>query len=241
MTDLESVTAVLRNFVDRLKRLFEERDGINSDIKDVFAEAKAVGFDAPMLRVAIKRSEMDPEKLREADGILETYEAALGTGAFAGVEQELVECADGVHRPASEVHLLELLTQGPEIWRQDADGSHLIDVVEAVEALMDQRAAINGRIRLILKMAEQTGLHPKGIRTIVAQRAMDPDKRIHMEGVVAAYRHVMGIEGPTGRVMLPPPPAPGAIAAPKKLTAKEKQFREVMAITIATQSFSTTH
>lgn len=237
MTD--SATGLLRTFVDRLKRLFEERKGINGDIRDVFAEAKANGFDAPMLRKAIERSDIDPNILRERDAVLDTYEAALGTGAYANVEQELVEGDDGVHRPASEIRLLELLTRGPEIWPEDADGSYLLQVIEAVEALIDQRSDINTRIRLILKMAEQSGLSPKGIRVIIQQRAMDPDKRLHLEGVVAAYRHVLGIEGPTGQVRLPPPPAPGAIPVPKKLTAKERQFREAMAVTIATQSFST--
>lgn len=234
-----SATEVLRLLVDRLKRLFEERKGINDDIKGVFAEAKAQGFDARMLREAITRSDMDPAILRERDAILDTYEAALGTGAYASAEQELVEGDDGVHRPLSEVRLLELLTRGPEIWPEDAEGSYLLQVIEAVEALMDHRAEINARIRVILKGAEETGLMAKGIRVIIQQRAMDPDKRLHLEGVVAAYRHVLGIEGPTGPVRLPPPPAPGAIAAPKRLTAKEKQFREAMAVTIATQSFST--
>lgn len=226
-----SITASerLRQFIDMIETRLADRDDINADIKAIFAEAKAEGFDTKMMRAVIRRRAMEPQALREADEILETYEAALGCGAFAGEEQEMILCDDGIHRPVAEVQLLELLTRGPEIWPPDADGQHLADAVEMIEALMDQRAHINGRIRLALKAHEEIGFSAKGIRTIIAQRAMDPDKRIAAEAIVAAYRHVMGIEGPTGRVMLPPPPAslPDA-PRQKKMTQRERQMQEAL-------------
>lgn len=69
--------AVLRQLLDRLDRLYEERDGITAGIRDVYAEAKALGFDGKTLRKARERRKMRPDDRREADMLLETYEAAL--------------------------------------------------------------------------------------------------------------------------------------------------------------------
>lgn len=239
MDDAATASDRLRYYLDCARAIIERRAEANEDLKALFAQAKAEGFDTRTMRAVLARSEQDPEIVRNNDSMLETYEAALGCGAYAGAEQDLVQGEDGVHRPASEVRLLELLTRPPEFWPAHADAEYLVQVVELVEALFDQRDAINAQVRQVLKAAEANGLEPKGIRTIVAQRAMDPDKRLHQEGIVAAYRFLLGIEGPTGPVRLPAPAPAGSIAAPKKLTAKERQFREAMAITIATQSFST--
>lgn len=68
----------LRLFVERIERLLEERAGINDDIRDVYAEAKAVGYCSTTLRKVIARRAMKPDDRAEADAMLEAYEAALG-------------------------------------------------------------------------------------------------------------------------------------------------------------------
>lgn len=68
----------LKSFVERIERLTEEKKTIAEDITDVFAEAKANGFDTKALRRTIKLREMDPDERREQAGILETYCHALG-------------------------------------------------------------------------------------------------------------------------------------------------------------------
>lgn len=68
----------LRLLVERIERLVEERRGITADIRDVYAEAKAVGYDAKVLAQVVKRRAMNADDRAEQDLILETYETALG-------------------------------------------------------------------------------------------------------------------------------------------------------------------
>ena len=68
----------LRLLIERIERLEEEKKGIADDIKDVYAEAKAVGYDTKMMRKIIALRKLDPEARREQQAILETYLAALG-------------------------------------------------------------------------------------------------------------------------------------------------------------------
>jgi uncharacterized protein (UPF0335 family) len=64
--------------VERIERLAEEKDGIASDISDLFKEAKGNGYDVPALRALIKLRKEDANKRAERETILETYMAALG-------------------------------------------------------------------------------------------------------------------------------------------------------------------
>ena len=68
----------LKAIVERIERLAEEKDGIASDIRDVYAEAKGNGYDVPALRALIKLRKEDANKRAERETILETYMAALG-------------------------------------------------------------------------------------------------------------------------------------------------------------------
>lgn len=68
----------LRLLVERVERLSEERQGIADDIKDVFLEAKATGYDTKILRHIIKLRKMKPDDRREAEALIATYGAALG-------------------------------------------------------------------------------------------------------------------------------------------------------------------
>jgi uncharacterized protein (UPF0335 family) len=68
----------LRAFVERIERLGEEKKTISDDIRDVFAEAKANGFDVKALRTVIKLRKLDLAERREQEAVLETYMHALG-------------------------------------------------------------------------------------------------------------------------------------------------------------------
>ena len=70
----------LRLLIERVERLEEEKKGIADDIKDVYGEAKAVGYDAKMMRQIIRLRKMDPNDRAEMEAILDTYKAALGLG-----------------------------------------------------------------------------------------------------------------------------------------------------------------
>ena len=68
----------LRLFIVRIERLTEEKQGIADDIKDVYSEAKANGYDAKIMREIVKPRKMETHVRREHEDVLETYKAALG-------------------------------------------------------------------------------------------------------------------------------------------------------------------
>jgi uncharacterized protein (UPF0335 family) len=68
----------LKAFVERVERLEEEKKTIADDIRDVYAEAKANGFDVKALRTIVKLRKQDADERREQEAILETYMHALG-------------------------------------------------------------------------------------------------------------------------------------------------------------------
>lgn len=68
----------LRSIVERIERLEEEKAGIASDIKDVFAEAKGNGYDVKTLRTVVRLRKQDAAEREEAEHLLDTYKRALG-------------------------------------------------------------------------------------------------------------------------------------------------------------------
>lgn len=68
----------LKLLIERIERLEEEKKGIADDIRDVYAEAKAVGYDPKIMRTVVRLRKMDTHDRREADDLLETYKSALG-------------------------------------------------------------------------------------------------------------------------------------------------------------------
>lgn len=67
----------LRSLIERIERLEEEKKGIQSDIRDVFAEAKSAGFDAKAMRAVLKLRKMNAADRDEQELILDTYRRAL--------------------------------------------------------------------------------------------------------------------------------------------------------------------
>ena len=70
----------LRLLIERVERLEEEKKGIADDIRDVYAEAKAVGYDSRIMRQIVRLRKMKPDDRREMETILDLYKAALGIG-----------------------------------------------------------------------------------------------------------------------------------------------------------------
>ena len=75
---MENTDDRLRLLIERIERLAEERKGIQDDIKDVYAEAKAVGYDPKILREVIKLRKMRQDERQEMEAVLEVYMTALG-------------------------------------------------------------------------------------------------------------------------------------------------------------------
>jgi uncharacterized protein (UPF0335 family) len=77
--DVENISGQrLKSYLDRIDRLEEEKQGIADDIKDIYAEAKGVGFDVKTIRKLVKLRKMDTNKRHEEEEILELYKSAVG-------------------------------------------------------------------------------------------------------------------------------------------------------------------
>ena len=68
----------LRNTVQRIERLEEEKKEVADQIKDVYAEAKAMGYDTKALRQVVRLRKQDRQEREEQEAVLETYMIALG-------------------------------------------------------------------------------------------------------------------------------------------------------------------
>ena len=67
----------LNSLIERIERLEEEKKGISSDIRDIYAAAKGVGFDVKIMKAIIKLRKMNQADRDEQEFLLETYRKAL--------------------------------------------------------------------------------------------------------------------------------------------------------------------
>ena len=87
MTEPNVAADQLRLLIERIERLEEEKKGIGDDIKDVYLEAKATGYDPKIMRQIVRLRKMQPHDRQEMEAILQTYLSALG------MEEEKNLCA----------------------------------------------------------------------------------------------------------------------------------------------------
>ena len=67
----------LKSLVERIERLEEEKSALSADIKDVYFEAKASGYDIKTLRQIVRLLKLDSADRREQEEMLELYKRAL--------------------------------------------------------------------------------------------------------------------------------------------------------------------
>lgn len=68
----------LRSLVQRIERLEEEKQSLGADLKEVYSEAKAMGFDTKILRKVVSLRKMDKNERSEQEALLDLYLGALG-------------------------------------------------------------------------------------------------------------------------------------------------------------------
>ena len=68
----------LKQVVSKIERLEEEKKEVGSQIKDVYSEAKAMGYDTKALRQVVRFRKTDRQEREEQQAILDTYLLALG-------------------------------------------------------------------------------------------------------------------------------------------------------------------
>ena len=78
MADTTVARDQLRTIVERIERLEEEKKAIADDIRDVYAEAKANGFDTKTLRKVVNMRKLETAERQEQEAMLDLYLSALG-------------------------------------------------------------------------------------------------------------------------------------------------------------------
>ncbi len=74
-----SVTAdELRQFIERAEQLISEKQALQGDISDLFAEAKGRGYDTKVMKKVIALRKRKADEIAEEEAILDIYRAALG-------------------------------------------------------------------------------------------------------------------------------------------------------------------
>lgn len=82
MTNFGGVSgAHLRQFIEQIEYLEEQKASVAGDIRDTFAEAKAAGFDIKVIRQILKMRKIDKDELREQEEVLSLYLQALDMAA----------------------------------------------------------------------------------------------------------------------------------------------------------------
>jgi uncharacterized protein (UPF0335 family) len=98
MTTLQaSSQAQLRQYIEQIERLEEEKKALTADIRDKFLEAKAEGFDPKIMKKVISLRKRSKSERQEEDAVLETYLHALGMLLDPGTsmsDDEMLDAAE---------------------------------------------------------------------------------------------------------------------------------------------------
>ena len=75
---LERADGVVNVSAERIERLEEEKSALSADIREIYSEAKGVGFDTKIMRQVVRLRKLDRADRQEQEAILDLYLAALG-------------------------------------------------------------------------------------------------------------------------------------------------------------------
>jgi uncharacterized protein (UPF0335 family) len=75
---MEISSEYLKQTIDKIERLEEDKASVTQDIKQVYDEAKINGFDVKILKQIVKLRKLDRDDRAEQEALLETYKLAIG-------------------------------------------------------------------------------------------------------------------------------------------------------------------
>jgi uncharacterized protein (UPF0335 family) len=73
-----SAQGKLKSLIERIERLEEDKAAVASDLKEVYAEAKAEGFDTKIVRKVVRLRRQDAAKRQEEEALIDLYISAIG-------------------------------------------------------------------------------------------------------------------------------------------------------------------
>ncbi|CAB5170202.1 Azospirillum phage Cd, Gp10 [uncultured Caudovirales phage] len=81
----------LQQIISRIEKLEDEKSTIGLDIKEVYAEAKSMGFNPKIIRKVVSIRAKDAAKRAEEEALLDSYMAALGMLADTPLGQAAIQ------------------------------------------------------------------------------------------------------------------------------------------------------
>jgi uncharacterized protein (UPF0335 family) len=111
----------LKSLVERIERLNAERDELSADVREVFAEAKANGFDTKILRKVIALRKLDTAEREEAEAMLDLYLGALGMQPDFFEQGEVAVTVHAAPAPSDTgvIDIEELVAATPAVVAED--------------------------------------------------------------------------------------------------------------------------
>lgn len=88
----------LKSFIERIEKLEEERHAIGGDIRDVYSEAKGVGYDVGIMRKIVQERKKDAADRDEQEALLAVYRRALGMASYRSVAEQFGISKSKLHR-----------------------------------------------------------------------------------------------------------------------------------------------
>lgn len=156
----------LRNLVERIERLTEEKAGVGDELAVVYAEAKAAGYESPYIRRLIQLRKVDTQEREEQEGLVEVYAEALG------IKDE--ELAEGYGSNSFD--------PGP-----------LKAFIERIERLEEERAGLQDDMRDLFTEAKGNGFDGKAIRACLKLRKKAADERREEAAKLRLYKRAIGM------------------------------------------------
>jgi len=79
MAETDGIAAEkLLSLIQRIERMEEDRANIGADIREIYREAKGLGFDPKIIRTLVKLRKMEESDRQEEEALIESYKAAIG-------------------------------------------------------------------------------------------------------------------------------------------------------------------
>ena len=122
----------LKSFIERIERIEAEKAELAADVKEIYSEAKANGFDTKIMRKVVSRRKKTQQEAEEEDAILDLYMSALnGTAALERTTQLDVEDTE-----ADKLQKQVWAMQKANVWAEASFQTkpHTEDEIEAIRA-----------------------------------------------------------------------------------------------------------
>lgn len=177
----------LRQFIERLERLHEEKKNISADMKEVFAEAKSAGFDTKVMRQILKIRKMDDTEREEFEYLIDTYKSALGMTPDLFDEDDNLAIKENEDPEEEDDTVVRIKTSAGEVEtdistlsRLASRGSKALKAVEDIKAFGDK----------VRKIAKENGISEQNIHAVFVAKASEIQQKTKLpfDDVLAAMK-----------------------------------------------------